>query len=47
VHDLEQLQRICVAEFLQHKKGTVLELACRNGKTIEMIDSYNPSLEIK
>ena len=47
VHDLEQLQRICVAEFLQHKKGTVLELACGNGKTIEMIDSYNPSLEIK
>lgn len=44
--DLEEKQRLLLADFLEWKKWLVLELACGNGKVIEDIYKKNNSLEI-
>ena len=36
-NDLEEQQRLFVAEFLAHKEGDLIEFACGNGKVISDI----------
>lgn len=45
-NDLEEKQRLILADFLAGKEGDLLELACGNGKVIADIRTKNTSLRI-
>lgn len=44
--DLEQKQRRLLAAFLKWKQGSLIELACGNGKVLQDISEVNTNLDI-